>query len=369
MNVAFVNENALGHSSYLPPFVRFFEQHPECGVSPILLNATPLPPELDKTANRRIRGIWRIGLDDFISRWRHVVSAHVLEQVRSLQQTRRLDAVVVNTQSVGLDLTALPDSIRLLVCLDATFAQLSRSPWFAPNAPSRWFLPWMTRSLMEKERLLFQRADQLLAWSDPVAESLHSEYRIPQSCISVLPPSIQLRTPPESPRPAGSRPRILFVGGDFIRKGGPILLEAFRRFLRPRCELHLVTQSPLPPEEGVVVHRGLKAYSQEWLQCWNTADLFVFPSRLETFGIVLVEALAFSVPTISADAGAARMILDEERAGWLLHELTPEALASCVLRLLDDPRGTAQKAAHGLNYVRERFELSANAARLVSLLS
>jgi enoyl-CoA hydratase/carnithine racemase len=51
----------------------------------------------------------------------------------------------------------------------------------------------------------------------------------------------------------------LFVGGDFQRKGGPLLLECFRRHFAGRYELHLVTESKVEAEDGVFVHRSVPA--------------------------------------------------------------------------------------------------------------
>jgi glycosyltransferase involved in cell wall biosynthesis len=118
----------------------------------------------------------------------------------------------------------------------------------------------------------------------------------------------------------------------------------------------------------VFVHRGLVPESQAWRQLWEQADLFVFPSRLETFGIVLLEALAFGVPVVSADVGAARSILADGQAGVLLRELDELSLAAGIKAALENPSLTEARIQRGQAQVKQHFDLAANAGRLAQWL-
>ena len=61
-------------------------------------------------------------------------------------------------------------------------------------------------------------------------------------------------------RSAGNElPRILFVGGDFVRKGGDSLLKVFRERLRHKAELVLVTRAHVAEEPGVRVYPYARA--------------------------------------------------------------------------------------------------------------
>lgn len=371
MHVAFVNENTLGHGSYLPPFVRHFRERPELGIAPHPLDATPLPPALSRWADTSVRGLRGWGLDFHVARWRRVVSAHVRTRLDELRRRGPLDAVVVNTQSVGLALVETAAELPVFVCADATFEQLARSAWFAPNAASRLLLPLTLSPIRGAERALFRAARGIFAWSEPVRESLRADYGVPAERILRLPPSVE--PPPagmarEARDEAGRRPRILFVGGDFRRKGGAVLLEAFRRRFADSCELHLVTQSPVPPEPGVHVHRGIVAHTPAWRELWEGADVFVFPSTLETFGIVLLEALAFGVPVVAADVGAARDVLAGGRAGVLVERVDADTLGEAIAAVLADPGEAGRRAALGRARVEAEFTLSGNAERLAARL-
>lgn len=369
MNVAFLNENTLGHTSYLPRYAAALAARPELGLTPHLIDVLPLPAHLRRLGDTSIRGLRKFGLDFGGTRWRIAISRHGREQLDRLRQAHRVDAIVVNTQSAGLCLADLAGEIPVLTALDATFRQLADSPWFAPNRLSRWLQPITLSRLLREERRLFAASARLLPWSDLPANSLRNDYGIPADRISVLPPSVEL--PPASPPPAGgsqAKPQILFLGGDFVRKGGPLLLEVFRQHFRERAELHLVTQTEVPAEPGVCVHRGVQAGSPAWLNRWREADLFVFPSRLETFGIVLLEALAFGVPIITSAAGAARSILEQGTLGTVLESPDANSLRAAIAETLDSPASARRRADAGQRSFRERFELQRNTERLTELL-
>lgn len=369
--VAFVNENTLGHGSYLPRFVAELERRPELGIAPRLVNATPLPPGLQRRADFSVRGLRKFGLDFHVARWRRTVSAHARHQIDELRRRERLAAIVVNTQSVALDLADLAAEIPVVVCLDATFAQLARSGWFRMNAVAGWFLPLTLAPIRSRERRLLAAARRLLAWSAPVRDSLLREYGARPERVEILPPSLDLsRLPrPASDRPPNPRPRLLFLGGDFRRKGGAILLDAYRARLAGTAELHLVTQSDIPSEPGVFVHRGIETGSPAWFEQWSKADVFVFPSRLETFGIVLVEALAFRVPVVASTSGAATDLLENGRTGTLLPRLSASTLGETLAQLLADPEPARARAALGRARVERDFDLHLNTERLARWVS
>lgn len=361
MKVLFIHENTLGHGSYLPPFVEYFKAHPALGIEPEMINATPLPEALAKKADATIPFLRRFGLDQHFARWRKIVSAHVGDLVAK-KDPSSFEAIVVNTQSVALDLIDV--SKPLFVALDATFTQLAQSRWFG-EPPASSLGPKLISAIIRKERALFERADAVLPWSEAPSKSLVEDYNVNASRIKPLPPSVEMT----SPRPAqrNSVPRALFMGADFKRKGGHALLDAFRSF-RGEMELDLVTESETTPTPGVRVHHRIRARSPEWRALWNEADLFIFPSQLETFGIVLVEALTFGVPVISSRAGAAAEILAGGNAGILLDKTDADSIAAGIDAFLADRPAADARAALGRKRAEAEYNLETNCARLAQWL-
>ena len=110
---------------------------------------------------------------------------------------------------------------------------------------------------------------------------------MPADKITVIPPGVNVhewRRP--TPRVPHANPvKILFVGGDLERKGGLVLLEAFRALRHLGLELHLVTKDRLAPEPGVFVYNNLEANSQPLKDLYHTCDIFALP----TFGDCLAD--------------------------------------------------------------------------------
>ena len=89
------------------------------------------------------------------------------------------------------------------------------------------------------------------------------------------------------------------------------------------------------------------------------ADLFVHPSREESFGSVLVEAMAQGTPVVGGrESGAVPWVLDGGRAGVLADVEKPDLLAGDLLGLLRDPVRWDHFSTSGRRISKQRFSLS-----------
>ncbi len=364
MHVAFINENKLGHLSYLPRFVKALQDRPELGIQPHTIDVFPLPDALNRMAYTSGRFLWRYGLDFQPARAYLATSRYARQQLDELRKKQPIDAAVVNTQFVGLSLAALADELPLFVTTDNTLAQAIRADgWWGRHPEFRPFLPLTMAPIKRLERALLRRAHHLLPLADSVRRSMIAEYRLPPEKIHLLPPSMTL-PPRRLKRPLNARPQILFMGNDFERKGGPELLECFRRHFADRCDLHLLTKVAVPSTLGVHVHQDVVANSGAWHRRWQEADIFVLPSRVDLVPNVLVEALAFEVPVIASDVGAVREMLAGGTAGLLLTRGDEDALAAAISQILSDPVAARQRSELGRRHAETHFDLQTNVARL-----
>jgi glycosyltransferase involved in cell wall biosynthesis len=116
--------------------------------------------------------------------------------------------------------------------------------------------------------------------------------------------------------------RLLYIGADYKRKGGDVLLEIWRND-RPPC-LELTFVCPHPPfdsMEGVRFLTDIKAGSEEHRKLFSEHDLFVLPTRQEPFGYVLLEAVSSGLAVVTTRvAGAAGLV--REAGGFV--ENSPE---------------------------------------------
>jgi glycosyltransferase involved in cell wall biosynthesis len=219
-----------------------------------------------------------------------------------------------------------------------------------------WLLPRLKRAAVQTT---FRAAALCLGWSEWARRSLVESYGVPESQTGVLPPGIDLevwRAPARTVRDAARLPRLLFVGGDFRRKGGRMLLDVFRHSLRGRCELDLVTREAVDEEPGVRVHRRLEPGSEPLLELYRAADLFVLPTLADCHSIASLEAMAMGLPVVLTRVGAAGEIVLQGQTGYLLPTEDGAELRRALESLLGDPARAAAMGARGLARVRERFD-------------
>jgi glycosyltransferase involved in cell wall biosynthesis len=215
----------------------------------------------------------------------------------------------------------------------------------------------------------FRLAARAVGWSDWARRSLVADYGVPEERTLVVPPGVDLRafSAPAERREPGL-PRLLFVGGNFGRKGGDSLLDVFQRALRGRCELDLVTRDPVPEQEGVRVHRGLTPASPELRRLYERAAAFVLPTRGDCFSIASLEAMAMALPVVVSDVGGISEIVDPE-TGFLIPVGDARALHDALQALLESPERRTAMGHAGRCKVEAKFSAASTAQRLLELMA
>jgi len=219
-----------------------------------------------------------------------------------------------------------------------------------------------------QERAMWSKVSLFTPWSGWAADSLRRQ-GVADNRIRILAPGVNLeqwKPRPELRGKRGNRLRLLFVGADFTRKGGHLLLDVFRARFADRCELNIVTRDEVPTVPGVRVHRA-EPNSQLLRELYGRADLFVLPTRADCFGIATVEALASGLPVIFSRVGGAEDIVQPGETGWLI---TPDECALVdaleeALRLRDQLPMMGKRARA---VAEDRFDGRRNDALLVDLL-
>ncbi len=215
----------------------------------------------------------------------------------------------------------------------------------------------------------FGLARLIVVWSQWVKHSLVSDYGIPAERVRVIPPGVDLNDWTATDRSARRQlPRVLFVGGDFERKGGPLLLDWYRQQGRGRCELDIVTRAPLADEPGVMVHHGVVGNSPRSRDLFSQADVFVLPSLGECFGIASVEAMASGLPVVATNVGGAGDIVDHEDTGYLIEPGSPDALANALDRLVADADLRLGMGRGGRAKAERQFDGAVNAQAVLGCL-
>jgi glycosyltransferase involved in cell wall biosynthesis len=146
-----------------------------------------------------------------------------------------------------------------------------------------------------------------------------------------------------------SQPRFLFVGYDWERKNGPMLLRAFGHLKNgvPEARLDIAGGHPRIDMDGVFTYGALDfSNPRDRAQVealFESATCFVMPSKFEPFGIVYVEAAAAGVPSIGTLVGGARDAIGDA-AGLLVDPSDEHALVE-AMAIMSDPRCASMMGA------------------------
>lgn len=289
-------------------------------------------------------------------------------QARAIARLPRPDVIWTSVAEVAIPhLWSQVGPLRrpMVLDLDGTVEQIeAMAPQYFGRAPRRGMRLRVATLL---QRAMWSRTAMFAPWSKWAADGLRQR-GIDGSRIRILPPGVDLDAwrPVDRTRPEGHRPRLLFVGGDWKRKGGDNLLDVFRAEFARQCTLDVVTRDTVPAAPGVTVHR-LEANSPGLRELYRQADLFVLPTTAECFGIASVEAMASGLPVIMGDVGGARDIVEDGRSGWLIAP-TREGLRTALARALARPDLLVAMGRHGRQVAERRFDGRANDANVIDLL-
>lgn len=156
-------------------------------------------------------------------------------------------------------------------------------------------------------------------------------------------------------------PIVLFVGRFVREKGIHVLLNSANAILarQPKARFVLVGGGKHENLERFVRWYGLAdrvtfpgfQTGRSLLELYRVADVAVFPSLYEPFGIVALEAMAAGVPVVASDAGGLREVVLHDKTGTLSYAGDAGSLAWAILRVLEDPgrhRVLAQSASDRL---------------------
>jgi glycosyltransferase involved in cell wall biosynthesis len=159
---------------------------------------------------------------------------------------------------------------------------------------------------------------------------------------------------------------ILFVGIDWHRKGGVVLLEALREVRRthPTAQLTIVGCPPNVSEAGCRVVGRVKP--GELAKFYQTASVFCLPTLVEPFGIVFLEAFAHGLPIVTTNIGAMPDFVDQGRSGYMVECNDAGQLANRLNELLGDSAKCAAFGARGQALVDDRYTWLATAERLAA---
>jgi glycosyltransferase involved in cell wall biosynthesis len=354
--VGFIMEQTLGHVTYARNLRAAYASSER--LTPVWM---PVPFADDGPLTR---------LPTVGASWAVRGSLRAYAALRARGGAREFDALVFHTSTVALAAPLAARSTPVILSLDATPRNFDRvGAHYGHHAQPRSRVERVKQLVW---RQVLQRAAALTTWSQWAKDSLRDDYGIDPARVTVIAPGVDLTLFPFGSALRPSVPdhpvRVLFVGGDFARKGGMLLLACMRAGLAASCELHVVTREPVPATSGVRVYHDLGPNDPRLLALYREADIFALPTYADCLAVVLGEAMAAGLPVVTTAVAAQPEAVSDGRCGIVVPPGDDVALGRALTRLVTDPLLRQTMGREGRATAEARFDARVNAARLADVI-
>jgi glycosyltransferase involved in cell wall biosynthesis len=348
----FVLEQALGHVVHAMNIERVLADHTDIDATII-----PITPE-SGTGVRALPLLRNWSLQSSLSA-RHELRRHVA--------ARPPDAVFVHTQVAALLARDVMRKYPTIVSMDATPMNFDTVGDAYGHGRQADVVEAGKRAVT---RRALHGAEAIVTWSHWAAASAVEDYRVDPDRVHPIPPGVDVRRLRPFAGERGPGPlRLLFVGGDFERKGGGDLVEAMNMLDRP-VELDVVSSSAVvPPGLPVRVHAGVAANSPLITDLFRRADVFVLPSRGDCTPLAVAEALSCGLPVVATPVGGMPELVRHGENGLLVQPEEPEQLARALKVLVDQPDTRRWFGENSRRLAEDEHDVDKNCRKIFDLMA
>ncbi|MCU0791553.1 MAG: glycosyltransferase family 4 protein [Opitutaceae bacterium] len=312
----------------------------------------PLPRWLDRLAGLR----WR--LHTAVSRRWKIRAAST--ELLAAHRLRSFDCVETSsTGALALGALAARDRPPLVVRVSTTADQLVSHNGGQPG--------WHDRLEQAWELRLVRGAERVITHTPGHRDEICARWGLEPATVAVVPHGIALPPAHEVPPPVARPVRFLFVGRFEHRKGIDVLLAAIPQVLAAEPDVHFTLAGLDTGNRGRDVFLSQNPRLREHVDfagrldatalraAYRSCDVFVAPSRYESFGLTYVEAMAWAKPVLGCRAGGVPDVVIDETTGLLVPPGDTPALTAALLRLARDPALRARLGSAARADVDARF--------------
>ncbi|MFN0095120.1 MAG: glycosyltransferase family 4 protein [Dehalococcoidia bacterium] len=278
----------------------------------------------------------------------------------------RFAATLFHTPTIALLAPMATRRRPYILSLDATPAQVdAMGEWYAHRRGSA----FVEAAKRKAYAAVFRRASGVVSWSRWALASLERDYGYQAIDPLVAHPGapagfFAIDRAARRPGPV----RVLFVGGDFRRKGGDVLLEA-ASLLGGRVEVTLVTEAAIQPCDGVRVLSGITPGTDALRAAYADADIFCLPTRGDCTPIVLGEAMAAGLPVVTTSVGSNAETVRDGVTGLLVPVGDARATETALAGLVDDEALRLRFGRAARAIARDEMDAAVNANRILDYLA
>jgi len=216
---------------------------------------------------------------------------------------------------------------------------------------------------------LSYEAWKVIVCSRHMVQEVKGLFNLPQDKIRLIPNGVNMTKYSQAPLKNvsfGPGKIVFFIGRLVKEKGVQVLLEAVPQVIAadPEVRFFIAGQGPLE-EQLKVQAKNLKlepyvtflGYISEELKItlFKQAQVAVFPSLYEPFGIVVLEAMAAGVPVVAADTGGMGEIVSHGFSGFKVQSGDAHSLAANLIKILQDRELAKKLATNALRVVKDQY--------------
>ncbi len=196
---------------------------------------------------------------------------------------------------------------------------------------------------------------KFLCCTDTLIDNLINVYGIEKSFIHKVPAPLLVENMDFAPRNTPPNPKVLFVGGDLIRKGGDLLLAKWKDNSKKRFQLTMMTNDSSANLEGIKYLNGIKYGTIEHHEIFKEHDILVLPTRFDSYPQVIGEAAAAGLVVITTKYAllSSEIILPNE-TGYICD--TPEDCITKLEELVQNPILINKIKKSSYTYIHEKFD-------------
>ena len=210
------------------------------------------------------------------------------------------------------------------------------------------------RFIKDVEVKIYQDATLLFTFGSLVKWSLINQYKVGGQKVitafagSNIPDPVSLNVQKYQSK------NILFVGVEWERKGGPILVEVFKRLIKkyPDASLTIVGCKPDISLPNCKIVGRIPV--EEVGEYYNQASVFCLPTLREPFGIVFIEAMKYRLPIIANKIGSLPDLVKDNYNGYLINNNIDD-YTSAICMLFEYPEKCRQLGDNGFNFAETKF--------------
>ena len=223
------------------------------------------------------------------------------------------------------------------------------------------------------ERRVIEGADHVVTGSEFAVRQLRAELGVRTDHVSVVPYGVDARFAPGPRRPEllaryglEGKSVVLFLGGLKPRKNLLALLDVWREVVTARPDARLVVAGGGPQRAALAARAAARGVAEtvvftgyvpesEKPAHYNLADVFLFPSALEGFGLAIGEAMSSGLPVVASNRGSIPEVLVHGEGGFLCDPAAPAAFVRRLHELLADPALRERFGRANRERVEQRF--------------